>query len=186
MIYTDYLKTRSLKGFLYRLFFAYPLILCRLKPPILDYGCGLGDFLVFSSYFVSVFGADIDLSLSESRFDSRRLFLAHDKDLIPRPKFLFGSILIDNVLEHISDPSATLKIIKQYLAPQGILLIGLPGVKGFKRDPDHKHYYTSEELTSLLEPDFILRNHFALPVKSNTLSNHLSFYVNYYLFIFNP
>jgi len=57
--------------------------------------------------------------------------------------------LLDNVLEHISKPTLLFNEIKRVLRPGGIILIGVPGIRGFKNDSDHKIFYDEMKLKNL-------------------------------------
>lgn len=49
------------------------------------------------------------------------------------PPFLFDTIMLNHVLEHIEKPVELLKRIKNWLAPHGVLIIGVPNAKSFHR-----------------------------------------------------
>jgi SAM-dependent methyltransferase len=73
------------------------------------------------------------------------------KGRIPFKDRSFDSVLLDNVLEHIDSPALLFKEIKRVLKPDGILLIGVPGTKGFESDSDHKIFYDEIKLNTLAE-----------------------------------
>ena len=69
---------------------------------------------------------------------------------IPFPNNSFDSVLMDNVLEHIEDPEPVLKEIIRVLKIDGNLVIGVPGVLGYTKDPDHKVFYDRDNLNQLM------------------------------------
>jgi len=94
----------------------------------------------------------------------------------------FDSIIMDNVLEHISDPRDLLLEIKRVLKPNGIFLIGVPGTKGFKTAPDHKIFYDEHLLKELFNKDYNFCRSFYTPFKSNILNRYLKSYCLYVIF----
>ena len=67
-------------------------------------------------------------------------------DLLPFEDNSFDSILMDNVLEHISSPAAILAEVRRVLRSHGKLVVGVPGLRGYASDPDHKIFYDKEKL----------------------------------------
>jgi len=145
--YYLYLKKRSLIGCIYRRYFLYPRICKGLHDRLLDFGCGIGDFL---RYHKNAIGVDINQHNIEyckmQGLDAKLL----QNDRIPFPDKHFTSIVMDNVIEHIPQeevPSVLHEIIR-VMKPGGTLLIGVPGIKGYASDDDHKHFYTENELVN--------------------------------------
>ena len=102
-------------------------------------------------------------------------------DQLPFKDQSFDSVFMDNVLEHIASPDRLFKEIRRILKPKGVLLIGVPGVKGYKRDADHKIFYDEINLATLSDRHAFEVNHvFYTPlVKSNLLNQHLNQYCIY-------
>lgn len=178
--YNHYLKKRSLISKIYRNFYLYPILQKRLKNPVLDVGCGIGDYLKFNKESI---GADIN------PFNIDTLILeGHNAVLIKNDKLdfkdnSFNSVLLDNVLEHISEPKSLLEEIKRVLCRDGILLIGLPGLKGYKCDNDHKINYSNDELNSLIVPmGFEYKKKVLTPLKLSFLSKFLKQFCTYTYF----
>ena len=94
----------------------------------------------------------------------------------------FDSIIMDNVLEHISYPNNLLIEIKRVLKSNGIFLIGVPGRKGFDTAPDHKIFYYEYLLKELLSKDYIFVRSFYTPFKSSLLNKYLKSYCLYATF----
>ena len=102
-------------------------------------------------------------------------------DLLPFEETSFESVLLDNVLEHISEPTPLLAEIRRVLKPQGVVLIGVPGVRGQTSDPDHKNFYDEEALTLKAKNNgFKVIKFFHMPLgRSLFLSRHLRQYCIY-------
>jgi len=174
MSYHQYLRKRSLLAKIYRNFFLYPRINHYLSGKVLDYGCGIGDFV---SYRKNTYGVDID---DDNINFCRTLGLPVEKinsDVLPFDESFFDGVFMDNVLEHIAFPDSVIGEILRVLHPQGILIIGVPGVKGFKSDPDHKVFYDVDDLDKLML-QFNLRR-VALEIMPINLKR-LSFYMSQY------
>ncbi len=45
----------------------------------------------------------------------------------------FDTIILNHVLEHIEEPITLLKHIKNWLSPDGVLILGVPNAKSFHR-----------------------------------------------------
>lgn len=148
--YSTYLRGRSRTGFLYRTLFLYPRLARYLSGRVLDYGCGIGDFV---RYRENTVGVDIN----EHNVDHCRQ-MGLDVRLIDgnHLQFTDGSfegVVLDNVLEHIPSDNVdkVLGEIARVMKKSGTIVVGVPGVKGYESDPDHKVYYTKESLVSLFE-----------------------------------
>ena len=136
--YNSYLRTRTRVGYLYRKFFLYPKLSSLLNGRILDIGCGIGDFLKFNSM---AYG--IDINKNNIKF-CQNLGLdcsIYSYDDVNAYKNLFDSFLLDNVLEHLIDSDEMLDFITKISKKNSIFILGVPGKRGFKRDPDHKIFY---------------------------------------------
>lgn len=178
--YFEYLKGRSRLGLWYRHYWLYPQICRYVRGLTLDLGCGIGDFL---SYRADSIGVDINPSTVE--WCQRRGLNAHvmTPDSLPFDEASFDSVVLDNVLEHLSDPSSLLKEIFRVLRQSGILVVGVPGEKGFASDSDHKVFYDETSLVSTLtDAQFVLRRMFHMPFKSQFLNQRMRQYCVYGVF----
>ena len=178
--YNTYLKKRSIFSYLYRNFFLYPTLQKKLINPVLDVGCGIGDYLRFNK---QSFGADInEFNINELLVSGYKAVLIEDNILKFEDNY-FNSVLLDNVLEHIREPLPLLKEVKRVLRKNGILLIGLPGIKGFKMDKDHKKNYSEVSLKNLVEKEgFTLIKIIRMPLNFKFLSKTMSQYCTYTYF----
>ena len=146
--YFNYLQQRSFLGYIYRRYFLYPKLSNYLKGEVLDIGCGIGDFLAFRLSSVGVDINEFNVKLCKNRGLNAYIML---ENILPFPSNKFDSILLDNVLEHIKDPKPLLSEIKRVMRRGGYLLVGVPGIKGFASDPDHKVFYDEFKLQKLAQ-----------------------------------
>ncbi len=147
-LYFEYLKTRSHLGSMYRRLCLYPRISKRLRGRALDIGCGIGDML---AHRPDTLGVDINPRTVEY---CRSLGLPASQmavDHVPHADQDFDSVLLDNVLEHITDPNTILGEVHRVLRPSGRLVVGVPGRKGWDSDPDHKVFYDEATLRATIE-----------------------------------
>lgn len=176
--YFEYLKTRSALGDLYRKFFLYPRISKHLHGRTLDIGCGIGDML---RHHPNCIGADINpYNVDYCLSMGSQAFLFKD-DTLPVEDASFDSALLDNVLEHIEQPKNILAEIRRVLKPNGRLIVGVPGIKGFESDSDHKLPYDEEALVRIAEDaNYKINGFFYTPLfKSPLLSRILRQYCIY-------
>jgi SAM-dependent methyltransferase len=169
---------RSFLGNIYRRFVLYPRLNFHLQGKVLDIGCGIGDML---NYRGNTFGLDVNpLNVDFCRKRKLNAYLMKPNN-IPFNDKTFDSVLLDNVLEHINSPSLLFKEITRVLKPNGFLLIGVPGVKGYQSDDDHKIFYDEKKLQRLAKKNqFNVNQFFYMPfVKSKFLSQHLRQYCVY-------
>jgi SAM-dependent methyltransferase len=173
------LKKKRITGKIYQKIFLHPKLLKCLEGVILDVGAGLGDFIMHcpNSYAVDPDPLNIKVMLKKN---IRAELLLNNK--INHANVFFDSIIMDNVLEHISYPNNLLIEIKRVLKPNGIFLIGVPGRKGFDTAPDHKIFYDEYLLKELLSKDYIFVRSFYTPFKSNLLNKYLKSYCLYAIF----
>jgi SAM-dependent methyltransferase len=178
--YHSYLEKRSKIGLLYRNYWLYPIISRRLKGKTLDIGCGIGDFICYRK---GAIGVDINPSSVEYCLN-RGLSARHMKlDILPFDDSEFESILLDNVVEHIESPNPLLKEVHRVLNKNGVLIIGVPGKKGFTSDSDHKIYYDEGLLIETLDKaGFSWVKTYRMPLPFRFLSTRIRAYCLYCVF----
>ena len=178
--YFEYLQQRSWSGLLYRKLWLYPKLTCLLQGKVLDIGCGIGDLL---EYRANTVGVDINPKIVE--WCKKRGLDVHlmERDQLPFDDQMFDSAILDNVLEHLEDPRPLLAEIHRILGRDGVFLVGVPGKRGYLRDPDHKVYYSKEKLIeTVLSYGFKVRQVFAMPFDQGWLESRLSQYCVYSVF----
>lgn len=181
--YFEYLKKRSLFGALYRNWILYPRLSSCLEGKVLDYGCGIGDFLKFRPDTV---GVDINTSnIGYCKSLGLEAELLGEDGRIPFEKASFSGVTVDNVIEHIpaEDVDGVIDEIVRVLEPGGIVVVGVPGSKGYASDSDHKVFYTEEDLIALFKRnDFGVIKTFRMPLPWKWLDKHLCQYCVYTVF----
>jgi ubiquinone/menaquinone biosynthesis C-methylase UbiE len=178
--YFNYLQKRSRLGYLYRKFWLYPKLCRYLGEKTLDVGCGIGDLL---QYKKNIIGVDINsesVKYCQSKGLNARLMKI---DILPFKSNVFNSIVLDNVLEHIENPELLLHEVRRVLIDNGTILVGVPGIKGFSSDPDHKVFYSESKLIDVLAVNgFTLDLMFNMPFKWKYLDTRASQYCVYAIF----
>jgi SAM-dependent methyltransferase len=178
--YFNHMQTITLKANLYRRFYLYPKLVKFLPNKTLDIGCGLGSFQNFKK---NVIGIDIN-SYCVNYCKS----LGHQSFLYKQPPYnftdcSFDSVLIDNVIEHILDPTNIIQEIYRILTPKGLCVVGVPGKKGFSAHADHKVFYEEKLLKDLMENNgFSTVKLFYAPFKSDYFNKNLGAYCLYGVF----
>ena len=180
--YNNYLNRYSSIGNFYRKFLLYPKFNEILQGEILDVGCGLGHYLNFQ---LGARGVDINpINVSDclGRGLEASVMLAN---ILPFEDRSFNAVLLDNVLEHIAEPFPLISEIKRVLRPDGILLIGVPGLRGMAHDPDHKVAYDEISLAALANASgFSIRDFFYMPLfRSEWLNKNLRQYCIYSIWV---
>jgi SAM-dependent methyltransferase len=181
--YSLYLRRPSFLGNIYRKYFLYPKLKQILSGVVLDLGCGLGRFIDFRPETLGVDINPYNVEYCKKQGHNVQLMV---KNSIPFPDQSFDCILMDNVLEHIECPQIIIKEIVRTLRNQGKLVVGVPGVKGYAYDPDHKIFYNKDQLSRLLSSEgFELVSHFYTPIKSEFLDRQMRQYCFFGVFQLN-
>jgi SAM-dependent methyltransferase len=176
--YSRYLLKRSALGKLYREHWLYPRLCRSMKGRTLDIGCGIGDMLAFRADTVGVDINEHNVGHCKQRGLDARVMQV---DKLPFGAAAFDSVLLDNVLEHISDPSPLLAEVRRVLRADGRVVVGVPGRYGQSWDSDHKVFYDESRLQSLAEQHgFRVVRFIHMPLwKSGLLSRRLRQYCVY-------
>lgn len=175
--YFDYLTKRSKLGWLYRNFFLYPRLSRELIGSTLDIGCGIGDFLAYRKGTV---GVDVNPRLVEYCLKRGLNASVMEVNKLPFPDATFSSLILDNVLEHIEEPMPLLKEMWRVMKPNGRLIVGVPGTRGYASDPDHKIFYSENLLCELFIPNgWNIKHIFSMPMKSAWLDKNMRQYCLY-------
>lgn len=178
--YFQYLQGRGRLGLIYRKHLLYPRLCMHLKGRTLDIGCGIGDMVQFRPDTVGV-----DINPEVVKWCASQGLPVHLMacDQLPFQDHTFDSVLMDNVLEHIAHPAPLLREASRILRPGGRLVVGVPGIKGYRADPDHKVFYDEQALNDVVRIEgFHPMSLFATPLKSNWLNQRMRQYCIYGVF----
>ena len=127
---------------------------------VLEIGCATGELAAAARGSMAI-GRYEAIELSPAAEIARaRVDLLHTRPLRVllaqgQLKTAFDLILMSHVLEHIDDPAAELRAIRQILAPEGALFLEVPNGSGSRRLPiddnrSHLHFFSATSLTRLL------------------------------------
>ena len=87
------------------------------------------------------------------------------------------------VIEHLHDPTKLINEIKRVLINSGILIVSVPGIKGFNLYSDHKIHYEEENLVTLIENEgFKFSESFCTPLNWKFLSKYIRQFTLYCIF----
>jgi SAM-dependent methyltransferase len=127
----------------------------RARGRLLDYGCWVG-------FLASEAGRRgwQPVGLEPSRWAAGRA-RSRGVDVVEEPHGTFTAVAMGDVIEHLSDPGATLDRIAALLAPGGVVWIATPdagsriaralGRRWWSVIPTHLHLFTRRGMTLLLE-----------------------------------
>ena len=178
--YFGYLRRRSRLGGIYRRYFLYPTLNRFLKGNTLDVGCGIGDFLCYRPNTV---GTDINPHAVEWCRNLGMDVTLMRADELPYKAGSFQNVVMDNVLEHIENPANIIEEVKRVLVPNGTFLVGVPGLRGYECDSDHKIFYDKNRLISVLDSHgFSAKRIIYTPFCSKWLDKHMKQYCLYGVF----
>jgi len=181
--YFSYLQQRSCLGFLYRKYLVYPRLCKALHGRVLDIGCGIGDMLKFRP---NTTGVDINPHTVAWCCSHGLDAYEMEHDVLPFEEGSFQGVVLDNVIEHIQDPESLLSEIHRVLEPVGVLVVGVPGLRGYASDPDHKIFYDEPRLVKVLNnAGFTLKHVMHLPIPIPGLGRWLRQYCLYGVFVRN-
>lgn len=148
------LKQISFLGRIYKRYISSPALLrCtrRFGLNVMEIGSGVGSGILGSS-LKNIEGLDINPeAVKYCKTIGLNAQLINDDGTFPIADGKFDACVLDNVLEHITDPRLTLDECYRITKKEGGLVIAVPGVRGFKSDSDHKKFYGAEDLKILDE-----------------------------------
>jgi 2-polyprenyl-3-methyl-5-hydroxy-6-metoxy-1,4-benzoquinol methylase len=133
-------------------------LLRTLRPPsgwahILDIGCGGGVFFDRLAEFGDVRGVEPDATLVDDDPAVRRRIHIGPFDESYRPEHRFGLILMLDVVEHLDDPAAALRLALSMLEPDGVILLTVPAFRTLWTTHDdinqHRTRYTKRSMRAL-------------------------------------
>ena len=94
------------------------------RPQVLDYGMGWGRFALLAQAFgCDVSGVEVSTT-TRAHAQRHGITVLEEAALAPAS---FDFVLVDQVLEHVSEPAPMLRRLAATLKPGGLLLVGVPG-----------------------------------------------------------
>lgn len=127
---------------------------------ILDYGCGIGNFLEATKKYALSEAHGIELNDSARTTASGRGFIV-EKNISAFADRQFDIIYMNDVIEHLRDPVASLMAVGRVLSESGLLFIITMNILGLKSrllasrwgliaDPTHFYFFDPQSLTRTL------------------------------------
>jgi len=129
---------------------------------LLDLGSGQGDLvqklesLLPAAEFVGAELSESGVAISQRKVPRATFLVANIFDPPPKLKDFAGwatHAVCSEVLEHVDDPVAFLKLAREYLAPGGHLVVTVPGgpMSAFDRHIGHRQHFERAQIHSMLE-----------------------------------
>ena len=178
--YFAHLNRISLLGRAYKKFVTSPvLFFCarRFGRRVVEIGSGIGSG-VLGTFPRQVHGLEINpQAVDYCQVSGLNVQLIKDDGIFPVEDGSCDCSILDNVLEHIENPSGTLDECYRITRQGGGLIIAVPGVLGFESDPDHRKFYDAEAMRRLDER-WVLQSLFSIPFlfSSHKLSSSVKQY----------
>ena len=172
--YFSHLREISVLGRAYKRFLSSPVLFyCarRFGKRVIEIGTGIGSGII-GAFPDRVVGLEINpLAVDYCRDAGLNVKLVDADGRFPVGDAAFDACVLDNVLEHIENPSRTLDECYRVTRENGGLVIAVPGIRGYALDADHKKFYDEQTLKTLDER-WSLRSLFSIPflIRSDSLS----------------
>jgi 2-polyprenyl-3-methyl-5-hydroxy-6-metoxy-1,4-benzoquinol methylase len=139
---------------------------------VLDIGCGRGNFgyLLKKERNITVWGVELDQGsalVAEQKLD--KVICSAFSSSLHLPKKIFDCIVLNDVLEHFSDPDTALLYCKELLKDEGAIVASIPNVRYFDNiwnllvhkdweykewgilDKTHLRFFTKKSMVSTFE-----------------------------------
>jgi SAM-dependent methyltransferase len=178
--YFAHLNSISNLGRIYKHYFTSQILFCQAKKfgdKIAEIGSGTGNGIL-GAYPNQVVGFEINpLAVSFCKNKNLVVHRVDENKKYPAQDGEFDVCVLDNVLEHLAEPSFVLQECARITHENAGLIIAVPGDKGFLQDSDHKKHY-KEQVLKNLSPEWRLIKIFSMPffVNSERLSKSISQY----------
>src|SRR6185436_9527027 len=141
--YFSHLQKISLLGRIYKRFFSSPILFMSARcfgRRIMEVGSGIGSG-VLGAFPTHVHGLEINpIAVDYCKAQGLNVSLISDAGEFPVEDSSFDACILDNVLEHITDPVRTLDECYRSTKKNGGLVIAVPGQRGFNSDADHRKF----------------------------------------------
>lgn len=135
------------------------------RSKLLDVGCGSGDFLklMINSGVADVHGIEVSPSLvSQINLDiGTECALLADAENLPYPDSIFDLVVIDQVLEHVFNPTKVIEEASRVLKEDGYVIFGVPNRERYGEKlffpyyefliKEHVHHFSQQSLQSISE-----------------------------------
>jgi ubiquinone/menaquinone biosynthesis C-methylase UbiE len=106
-----------------------------------------------------------------------------EPDRLPFEDASFDGTILDNVLEHLADPQPLLRETRRVLKRGAVLIAGVPGTRGYASDQDHKQFYDSTSLATLMKQSGFRRERIIrMPLPLPMLDRYMRQYCIYGVF----
>lgn len=122
--------------------------LAGFRGRLLDVGCGNSPFRhLLDPAMTQYQGVDVEVARAFGYQNPDTVY--YDGHVLPFPDASFDAVLCTEVLEHIPDPTETIREIHRVLKPGGRLILTLPWSARFHYQPFDYHRYTPSTLATL-------------------------------------
>lgn len=173
--YLEYLKSRTPLQIWIRRFFFAPLR-PYLTGVVLDIGCGIGEVADHVDDHTKYLGVDIN-PYCVDYLKKKGLWAKQGSAYeIPLTDSSVNVVIMSHVLEHLEQPHKALPEISRVLKYNGLLIIIVPMIKGFRMDPTHRIFYDKSKLSQVA-----LENHFS-PISLTSFPLGLELLGKYFYF----
>ena len=186
--YSQYLENKYLPGrslYLSRIFYPKLFRAFRTPDPIIDLGCGTGEFLKYCRRKKrEAIGVDSNEELAR-KCRNKGLDVLKDSicELTSLKGRQFKYAICDNVLEHLGLEALNrfFERMDSLLLSEGTLTCIVPGIRGFETDPTHKTFISESVLSNLLSKRALrITNYYFHPFNFRNLDRY--FYLNMQVF----
>ena len=182
--YHKYLLKESISGYFYRRLILYPFLRLITGSEFLDVGCSVGIFLNYGSK--KSLGLDVNpfnINLINKSKNKKALLIKENGEF-PLRSESFKTVICDQVLEHIEDPTNIIQEISRAVKRNGKIIIGLPMEKGFAADSDHKKFYNIQSIKQKITTNFQFsyQFHFYFPIPFSFAGKYFSWQYIYIIF----
>lgn len=111
-------------------FFAANAETLRSVQTVLDVGAGSGEY-VFAANYLDKKAAGLEPNIRYAHYCRDELQLDVTTGFVERSRYpsgMFDLIILSHVLEHLNDPVGCLSILRDWLAPGGVVFVAVPNI----------------------------------------------------------